>query len=65
VLFLWGTADPTCTQPLIQKSYKFIPRLWDIALEERGHWLMIEAKDDVTQTVLKWLDEMVIPKVKL
>jgi len=65
VLFLWGTADPTCTQPLIQKSYKFIPRLWDIALEGRGHWLMIEAKDDVTRTVLKWLDEMVIPKVKL
>jgi soluble epoxide hydrolase / lipid-phosphate phosphatase len=39
--------------------------LWDIALEGRGHWLMIEAKDDVTRTVLKWLDEMVIPKVKL
>jgi len=26
---------------------------------------MIEAKDDVTQMVLKWLDEMVILKVKL
>jgi soluble epoxide hydrolase/lipid-phosphate phosphatase len=65
VLFFWGTADPTCTQSLIQKSYKFIPRLQDIPLEFVGHWLMVEAKDIVTEKVLRWLEEFVILKVKL
>jgi soluble epoxide hydrolase / lipid-phosphate phosphatase len=65
VLFLWGTADPTCTQLLIQKSHKFIPGLQDIPLDLRGHWLMVEAKDTIVEKVLEWLDEVVTVKVKL
>lgn len=56
VLFFWGSADPTCTQPLIKKMYKFIPRLEDVRLDGRGHWLMLEAKDDISEGVSRWLE---------
>ncbi|KAF8640130.1 hypothetical protein AX17_001366 [Amanita inopinata Kibby_2008] len=55
VLFLWGTADATTTSFVIEKSHKFIARLQDVALEGKGHWVMLEAKDDVTEMVANWL----------
>lgn len=58
VLFLWGTEDVTATTFVISKARKFIPRLQDIALEGRGHWIMVEAKDDVTEKVATWLEEL-------
>ncbi|KAF8914248.1 Alpha/Beta hydrolase protein [Gymnopilus junonius] len=54
-LFMWGTKDPTGTPAVIAKSKKFIVRYQDIALEGRGHWLMIEAKDEVTELIANWL----------
>lgn len=56
VLFIWGTSDLTATQFLISKARKFIDRLQDIALEGRGHWILTEAKDDVTEMVASWLN---------
>lgn len=55
VLFMWGTKDPTATPATISKAAKFIPRLQDIALEDRGHWIMVEAKDEVTRHISEWL----------
>ncbi|KDR84029.1 hypothetical protein GALMADRAFT_236620 [Galerina marginata CBS 339.88] len=55
-LFMWGTKDSTATPFVIAKSRKFIPRYQDIALEGRGHWLMVEAKDEVTNTIANWLE---------
>ena len=55
VLFIWGTQDLTTTSFLITKSHKFIPRLQDVALEGIGHWVMVEAKDEVTEIVDSWL----------
>lgn len=58
VLFLWGTADPTATPVQVAKSHKFIPRLQEIALQDKGHWLMVEARDEVTDMVASWLMEL-------
>lgn len=58
VLFIWGTKDSTATPFVIKKARKFVPRLQDVALEGRGHWLMIEAKDEITQKVINWLEEL-------
>ncbi|PFH51333.1 hypothetical protein AMATHDRAFT_191653 [Amanita thiersii Skay4041] len=55
VLFIWGTADATTTPFLIEKSHKFISRLQDVALEGKGHWVMIEARDEVTEIIANWL----------
>ena len=55
VLFLWGTLDMTATPSSINKARKFIPRLQDVALEGKGHWLMIEAPEYVTEKVIEWL----------
>ncbi|KAG2013208.1 hypothetical protein CC2G_010143 [Coprinopsis cinerea AmutBmut pab1-1] len=55
-LFLWGTSDPTVTSFVIAKARKFIQRYQDIAIEGKGHWLMVEAKDDVTDQVMTWLE---------
>ncbi|KAF8897771.1 epoxide hydrolase [Infundibulicybe gibba] len=56
VLFLWGTKDATATPFVMEKAGKFIPRLQQIALQDRGHWIMVEAKEDVTNQVIIWLE---------
>jgi len=66
VLFIWGTKDTTCTSSLIQKAHKFIPRLQDYALEERGHWILVEAKEDISEKVGQWLEDLVeVQKARL
>jgi len=53
---MWGTEDATAIPAAIQNSGKFIPRHQDIALEDRGHWIMVEAKDQVTERISHWLN---------
>lgn len=65
VLFLWGTRDHTVVPSVIRKTTKFIPRFQDIALEGRGHWVMVEAKDEVTRHIADWLKSLGSPKGKL
>ncbi|KAJ3771140.1 epoxide hydrolase [Lentinula raphanica] len=60
VLFVWGTKDSTTTSSLIQKAHKFIPRLQDLALEERGHWILVEARDVITEKILQWLKDLAV-----
>ncbi|CAA7260120.1 unnamed protein product [Cyclocybe aegerita] len=61
-LFLWGTKDATATPFVINKSRKFISRYQDVAIEGRGHWLMVEAKDEVTQVIGNWLEGLTCSK---
>jgi soluble epoxide hydrolase/lipid-phosphate phosphatase len=61
-LFLWGTRDSTATPFVIAKSSKFIPRYQAVALEGRGHWLMVEAKDEITNTIINWLEGLTSSK---
>uniref|UniRef100_A0A0W0GB13 AB hydrolase-1 domain-containing protein n=1 Tax=Moniliophthora roreri TaxID=221103 RepID=A0A0W0GB13_MONRR len=60
VLFIWGTLDKTTTKMMICKAHEFIPRLQDVALEGRGHWLMVEAKDEITERVMGWLEGLMV-----
>ncbi|KAK0461777.1 Alpha/Beta hydrolase protein [Desarmillaria tabescens] len=58
VLFLWGTSDPAAMPIQVDNARKFVPRLRDVALEGRGHWIMVEAKDEVTDTISSWLGDL-------
>lgn len=58
VLFMWGTADSTVAPAAVRNSSKFISQLQDVAFEGRGHWLMVEAKDEITNRVLSWLQDL-------
>ena len=55
VLLLWGTEDTTCARFLIKKAYEQIPHMHDQPCQGKGHWLMIESSDEVTNNVLEWL----------
>ena len=55
-LLIWGTNDPTALPFAITKSREYIPRFQDIAVDGRGHWLTIEAKDEITESIVKWLE---------
>ncbi|EPQ59176.1 alpha/beta-hydrolase [Gloeophyllum trabeum ATCC 11539] len=46
VLFMWGTKDPTSRALLTQKARN--PRIHEVALEGKGHWVMVEARQPVT-----------------
>jgi len=68
VLLIWGMRDPTARAMNPQKAGAFVPKLQDMALEGKGHWLMLEAKDVVTDKVAEWLCELGLlpsPKVNL
>ncbi len=58
VLFLWGTSDPAAMPIQVGNACKFVPRLRDVAFEGRGHWIMVEAKDEVTNTISSWLGDL-------
>jgi len=64
-LFIWGTKDATALPFAIVKSKKFISRYQDIALEGRGHWLMVEAKDEITENIMKWLEGLTSTRSRL
>jgi len=55
-IHIWGTKDPATLPLAIANSKKFISKYQDITLEGKGHWLMVEAKDEITESILKWLD---------
>ncbi|KAL0950245.1 hypothetical protein HGRIS_010229 [Hohenbuehelia grisea] len=62
VLCIYGSSDPTCLEPLVKKAHKFIPNQKDVPLTGCGHWIMLEAADQVTNAVLAWLNELQGPK---
>ncbi|EDR12290.1 epoxide hydrolase [Laccaria bicolor S238N-H82] len=61
-LFMWGTMDPTAVPSVMTKSKKFISRYQDVALEGRGHWIMVEAKAEVTEKIAEWLEKLTCGK---
>ena len=63
-LFIWGTQDVTTIPAAIKRSRNFISRYQDIALEGRGHWLMVEAKDEITENIVKWLEGLTCTRLE-
>ena len=56
----------TTTPVQIARAKKWIARLENVALEGRGHWLMVEAKEAVTEKVLRFLEDLKLsPRAKL
>ncbi|KAG1760714.1 Alpha/Beta hydrolase protein [Suillus occidentalis] len=58
VLFMYGTKDDTCPPAAVRNAHKFISRLNTVALEDVGHWVMLEAQDRVASEVLRFLSSL-------
>ncbi|KAH7907146.1 Alpha/Beta hydrolase protein [Hygrophoropsis aurantiaca] len=58
VLCLYGTEDETCPPSSLRNAHKFIPQLQDVALDGAGHWILLEAKDIVTEETSQWVDSL-------
>ncbi|KAI9457004.1 Alpha/Beta hydrolase protein [Lactarius psammicola] len=58
VLHIWGTNDMAATPGALTKMRKLVPRLEVKELENEGHWIMVQAKDEVTKAVLDWLTKL-------
>jgi soluble epoxide hydrolase/lipid-phosphate phosphatase len=58
VLHIWGAMDMTATPSGLSKMRELITRLDVIELQEVRHWIMVEAKDEVTRAVLDWLTKL-------
>jgi len=56
VLHIWGGKDPTATTAtVLPRMRETIPKLEEIALPGKGHWIMAQAREEVTGAVLRWL----------
>lgn len=53
------------TSVLVHRASKFIPRLQIIPFEGKGHWLMVECKQEMAETVSKWLNSITLMKANL
>jgi soluble epoxide hydrolase / lipid-phosphate phosphatase len=54
-LTIWGKKDASAIPAGFSNARKFIRNLQVISLEDIGHWLLVEAKDQVTEQVSSWL----------
>ena len=55
VLHIWGAKDPSATPGVASKMREMIARLEVMELPDQRHWIMTEAKEEVTQAVLRWM----------
>jgi soluble epoxide hydrolase / lipid-phosphate phosphatase len=62
VLHIWGDQDPSGTPEKLGVMRKVIVKLKEIKLGNMGHWIMVEASEQVTNGVLDWLK---VPLCKL
>lgn len=58
VLFFYGTKDGTCPQSFVSRMPMFVPNLTIVPLEGKGHWLLLEATEQINSTVLEFLDKV-------
>jgi len=55
VLHIWGAKDRSATPGVVPKMRAMIAEFEEIELPDKGHWIMAEAKEEVTGAVLRWL----------
>ncbi|TFY76437.1 hypothetical protein EWM64_g7576 [Hericium alpestre] len=65
VLYLGGSKDSTGTPWQVESSRKCIPRLQHGTIEGVGHWLMAEARQEITERVIQWLESVLPEQAKL
>lgn len=57
VLHIWGGKDLSATPGVLSKMRETISVFEEIELPDKGHWIMAEAKEEVTSAVLGWLSK--------
>ncbi|KAH9983558.1 alpha/beta-hydrolase [Russula compacta] len=57
VLLIWGADDPTVASGPVSRMREVTPRFEEIKLPGR-HWIMAQARDEVTEAVLRWLAKL-------
>lgn len=55
VLHIWGAKDPSATPGVVPRMKEMIARLEVLELPDQRHWIMAQAKEEVTQAVLRWM----------
>jgi soluble epoxide hydrolase/lipid-phosphate phosphatase len=55
VLHIWGGKDLSATPGVVSGMRETIGEIEAIELPDKGHWIMAEAKEEVTGAVLRWL----------
>ncbi|KZW04380.1 alpha/beta-hydrolase [Exidia glandulosa HHB12029] len=65
ILLLYGSEDIASSERAAKASKRFAPQTAIVRMEGRGHWLMVEAKDEVTERVIAFVNNVVGAKGKL
>jgi soluble epoxide hydrolase / lipid-phosphate phosphatase len=65
-LLIYGTKDKTCDHRAVDNTTRFIPQIKIVKLEGKSHWVMIEARFEVTQMILDFVkDNLEVFETKL
>jgi soluble epoxide hydrolase/lipid-phosphate phosphatase len=60
VLHIWGKQGYDSHTKRVVQDERVDTRLDVIELQKVRHWIMVEAKDEVTRAVLDWLTKLVV-----
>lgn len=55
VILIVGKEDPTSNQAALGMNKMLIPHIQIEVIERAGHWIMVQSKDFVTETVARFL----------
>lgn len=58
VLHIWGGKDPTATPWQRSRMRETTGKLEEIEVPSKGHWIMVQAREEVTGAVLRWLSSL-------
>ena len=58
VLFFYGTEDPSCPPKNVDRMHKFIKRLRVVKLQDKGHWVMVESKEVISNEVINFISSL-------
>lgn len=55
VLLIVGADDPTSNRGALEVTRKLIPQVQIDLIEGVGHWVMVESKDHITESIPRFL----------
>ena len=55
VLLIVGADDPTSNRGALEVTRKLIPQVQIDLIEGAGHWVMVECKDHITESIPRFL----------
>lgn len=64
-MFIYGSSDRSCTEQHLRIMQRFAPQVKVVRLERVAHWVMVEARDQITDLITEFVYDLTAVKGRL